>query len=421
MVWQVLFQVPGSIFMRIVIQQSCSWRTRLYYAAATVMSVFAPSLVAAAATVEVTAEFAPSALNPSHNEFTNTTKPGVYCTWLPTACSASGAYFFDVPINASKTYLKGGGARKHFYVRLPAPRIAQLTHTSSGVSYPIELAFQAVSGHLSPGGTTNPVFTLYPRGGCAYIRTVSAGSWVRFGWTVRAPDSPQACHSSADGATGFTRTYNLAWLGLGMRIRSPSPLELPSGEYEGVVNYSVGGEDADIDLGDDVIVDPQITLMLRFTVKHAFQVIFPAENPRVALVPVGGWKQWTDYGRLPVSMRQELPFSLTSSTEFSMKLRCEQDVEGRCGIRNLVEDVAVPIDVDVTMPGMRNLRDGRPAQDTPLLPDDARAPRFAPDGYLMERRSILRFTAKREAVTEMFKAPGSRWEGNVTVVFDANP
>jgi hypothetical protein len=81
----------------------------------------------------------------------------------------------------------------------------------------------------------------------------------------------------------------------------------------------------------------------------------------------------------------------------------------------------VPVEVDVTLPGMNNLRDGRPAQNTVLLADDGQAPRFTPDGYLMQRRSTLRFTAGRDAVLEMVKTPGSRWEGDMTVLFDANP
>lgn len=112
---------------------------------------------------------------------------------------------------------------------------------------------------------------------------------------------------------------------------------------------------------------------------------------------------------------------MTTSMDFSMKLRCEHDLGEGCGIRNTASDVVVPVDVDVTIPGMSNVRDGRPAQNTALQPDDARAPRFTPDGYLIQRRSALRFTADREAVTEMLKSPGSHWQGNMTVVFDANP
>ena len=79
----------------------------------------------------------------------------------------------------------------------------------------------------------------------------------------------------------------------------------------------------------------------------------------------------------PERLRQALPFHLTSSMDFSMKLRCEHAAGSGCGIRNAADDVVVPVDVDVTIPGMRNLKDGRPAQDTPLSADDALAPLVA--------------------------------------------
>ncbi len=34
---------------------------------------------------------------------------------------------------------------------------------------------------------------------------------------------------------------------------------------------------------------------------------------------------------------------------------------------------------------------------------------------------MLRFTAGRDAVTEMLKSPGTHWQGNMTVVLDTNP
>ena len=45
-------------------------------------------------------------------------------------------------------------------------------------------------------------------------------------------------------------------------------------------------------------------------------------------------------------------------------------------------------------------------------------------GYHLETpnpRSMLRFTAGRDAVTEMQKSPGTHWQGNMTVVLGTNP
>ncbi|UQA68590.1 hypothetical protein K1516_11530 [Stenotrophomonas maltophilia] len=373
-----------------------------------------------AAEVLVTAEFMPSALDPSRSVFRNTTPPGVYCSWRPEFCTSDGAYTVDVPLAWSKLYLRDGEVRQKFYLALPGPRTITLTNKTNGLMTDVRLSIETISGQLTPGDVRNPVFTASVGGGCQYVRTVAAGTYVRFGWRVRNPEAPAPCHSRGDGAAPDPFVVGMSWFGLGLRIVSESPLSLVDGMYEGETTFSAGGAGSDIDFGDDVTTEP-ITLKFRFTVRHDFQVRFPDEIPSVTLTPEGGWSQWVDHGRPPRLLRQELPFHLTTSMDFSMKLRCEYDLREGCGIRNAAADVVVPVDVDVTIPGMSNVRDGRPTQNTALLPDDARAPRFAPDGYLMRRRSALRFTAGREAVTEMLKSPGSHWQGNMTVVFDADP
>lgn len=382
--------------------------------------VFGASADAGAAEVLVTAEFSPSALEPGRMVFRNTSPPGVYCSWRPEFCSADGSYSIDVPLRWSKVYVRDDDVRKRFYLGLPGPRTVLLRNTTTGAEAEVLLTIATVSGHLTPGTGANPVFTTTVRGGCRYVRTAGHAAYVRFGWTVTNPQAPIPCNSQGDGASPMPATYSMTWFGLGLLITTPSPLALNDGIYEGETTYSTGGEGSDIDFGDDVTTEP-ITLKLRFTVAHQFHVLFPVENPQVQLVPPQGWAQWIDHGTLPGRLRDELPFHLTASMDLSMKLRCEHELGDRCGIRNSRDGAVVPVDVDVTIPGMRNLRDGRPAQDTALLPDESRAPRFTPDGYLIQRRSTLRFTAGREAVTEMLKSPGSHWQGNMTVVFDANP
>lgn len=376
---------------------------------------------AGAAEVLVTADFSPSALEPGRMVFRNTSPPGVYCSWRPEFCNSDGAYTIDVPLAWSKRYLRDGDLRQRFYVALPGPRTATLTNTTNGLTADVRLSIETISGELRPGGNNNPVFTQYIGGGCQYVRTTAVGgAYVRFGWIVRNAEAPAPCYSRGDGAAPGHLVFNMPWLGLGLRIVSASPLSMVDGVYEGETTFTAGGAGSDIDFGDDVTTEP-ITLKFRFTVRHDFQVRFPEEASNVQLAPDGGWSQWIDHGRPPARLRQELPFHLTTSMDFSMKLRCEYDAGDRCGIRNSRDDVIAPVEVDVTIPGMSNVRNGRPAQNTALLPDDARAPRFTLDGYLMQRRSALRFTADREAVTEMVKSPGSHWQGNMTVVFDANP
>ncbi len=376
--------------------------------------------VASAAEVLVTAEFEPSALDPARTTFRNTTAPGFYCGWRPEFCSSDGAYAIDIPLGLKKTYKWSGELRERFYLQLPPPRSVVLTNIENGLKTEVKLSIETISGSITPGGRENPVWTQYVGGGCAYVRTSNLGARVNFGWTVRDPQAPAPCWSRGDAASEGPVDYVVQTLGLGLRISANSPLELTSGLYEGETIYFAGGAGSDLDFGDGAADEP-ITIRFQFRVTHQFHIEFPSDSPQVSLVPEGGWRQWIEHGKPPARLRNELPFYVTASMELGTRMRCDHELDGRCAIRDSRSGKTVPVDVDITIPGMRNVRDGRPAQNTPLLSDDARAPRFTPDGYLIRRRSTLRFTADREAVTEMLKSPSSHWQGNMTVVFDTNP
>ncbi|EML7989139.1 MULTISPECIES: hypothetical protein [Stenotrophomonas] len=381
--------------------------------------VSGPAL-AQVAEVKVTGRFRPSALNPGNSEFENTTPRGSFCNWRPEECDKKGAYIFNV--GGGEFWRKSGDGdnasrRDTTYVRFPNPRIINLTEVATGRSFPAKISFAAIALRLD---FTNGVDPWYYgiSGGCTAIRGGGGLGWSNGGWGVRDPSEPKECFSNRPRNS---RTYRYRNVGIGIKVELPRATTLLNGRYEASESWSTGGLDADIDLGDNITGTSSIRMNFVFDVIHDFEVMFSSESPTARLVPDGGWSQWIDYGLVPRRLHQELPFNLTSSMDFSMKLRCEYEVDDRCGIQNAANDELVPVDVDVTIPGMSNVRDGRPAQNTALLPDDARAPRFTPDGYLMQRRSTLRFTAGREAVTEMLKSPGSHWQGNMTVVFDANP
>lgn len=370
--------------------------------------------------VEVTGRFRPSALSPGNADFENTTPRGGFCDWKPDECAKKGAYIFTV--GGGELWRKTGpgdneSRRDTTYVRFPGPRTITLTDEKSGHSFSARISFVAIALQLH---FTNGVDPWYYgiSGGCTAIRGGGGLGWSHGGWSVGDPSDPKECFSTQ---LRNARTYAYRNVGLGIHVELPRATTLLNGRYVASESWTTGGSEADIDLGDNITGTSSIRFNFAFDVIHDFEVRFSSEYPTARLAPDGGWSQWTDYGLVPRRLHQELPFSLTSSMDFSMKLRCEHDAGDRCGIRKAADGTVVPVDVGVTIPGMSNVRDGQPAQDTPLLPDDARAPRFTPDGYLMQRRSTLRFTAGREAVTEMLKSPGSHWQGNMTVVFDANP
>lgn len=377
--------------------------------------------VANAADMKISAEFRPSALEPGRNTFTNTTPPGRYCQWKPDECRRLNAYVVDLPINiAAKTYIKGTDLRKRFYVALPAPR--RLTATNDmGTSIDVDVAFRSISGELTPGGDTNPVFQRYPGGGCSYVHTAGVTQWVRFGWNVRPPQSPAPCHSEGQaGGPGFTRVYASTNIGLGLTVTTPSPLGMQNGIYRGQLTFSVGGLGADIDFGDDVqMTDEHLVVNFEFTVEHDFKVERPPGTDVIVLQPEHGWRDWVEHGRPPSSIRQELPFLMTTSGDFNVRLECEVPAGERCAIRSESGEQAA-LDVALTIPGLYEKASGTHVVGYPLRAGGS-PPGFRAREYMQNRPSRLLFSVTGDPLRKMLDLPGTRWRGDVTVIFDATP
>ncbi|MBH1430725.1 hypothetical protein I5U42_05325 [Stenotrophomonas maltophilia] len=373
---------------------------------------------APAADLKITAEFRPTALNPSHNRFVNTTPQSGYCAQHPGLCRP-GDFTIDTGIRVLQRPLVGASTdpREHWYLAADGNWRDVTVHNDGGDALPVRLRLFLVGMHWSIGSDGSaPGSYGSATGGCRGRTGIGAGSFYRYAWDV--PERSAVCARRPRATTD--RIAGSVLFSIGYHLETPNPLAARNGQYRGRVSYRVGNGE-EIDLGQGNYTDSVLNLELMLDVAHDFSVRFAQDPPSVTLAPEGGWSQWVDHGRPPARLRQALPFHLTTSMDFSMKLRCEHDAGGRCGLRRADAKDVVPVDVDVTLPGMRSAYDGRPAQETPLLPEDARAPRFTPDGYLMQRRSTLRFTAGRDAVTDMLKSPGTHWQGNMTVVFDANP
>lgn len=405
-------------------------------AAAILLLLITLPALAVSATLEITARFEATALNPGNNQFVNTTPNSGICRSQPAWCANRGVNgSIEVPLGLKYgEFVVGAAERSQAYFKFPNHwQELAVVHQESGAVFTLKWRtillggryvlyrdvkeITGASSNLAGHGALWSSIWSYPPAGCQGVGTISNGAtWYDFQWYV--PIEGNSCTKPAK--TGFEgmRVDNV---GIGYVMVTPNPLAMPSGTYTATASYGVG-PGREFDFGDNSSTDVDtVTINFTLTVQHSFDVEFPAAVPRISLVPDGGWSQWIDHGRPPARLRQELPFHLTTSMDLSMRLRCEYETNGRCGIRNTRDDATVPVDVDVTMPGMSDIRDGRPAQDAPLLPDYAPVSRFTPDGYLIQRRSVLRFTAGREAVTEMLKSPGSHWEGSMTVVFDANP
>ena len=206
------------------------------------------------------------------------------------------------------------------------------------------------------------------------------------------------------------------------QLRTPDPLKMSTGVYEGTHVYTVG-PGGDFDLGDVVVLaDNIIQLDFTLTVEHALKVEIPPGGNRVELVPQGGWQAWLQQGRKPARLFRDQTFNIWASSRFKMTLECEHSRDGKtCAVREPVSGDLVPLNLSVTLPsGLK--RCGRPSGRAAALAARWQRYRTVPAGVLCRSAvpAPCTFEIPPDEVAPMLR-PGQRrqYSGNVTVIWDS--
>lgn len=378
------------------------------------LSLLAP-VVAEAAQVTLSAEYRGQA----EGRFHNTTPQAGFCTHWPADCA--GIQTVGLPIHyTKKTEKNAADPRDQFFIQLPSRRILHVTHQQSGERYPLSLEILTVSQRVHMRGTANPIFTQYVQGGCRYRRTYGTGGWTMYLWNVLDSVSPRACSSGGDGAKrGDVHTVPVDDLAIAYRLSMPSPLSMKPGLFRGSLEYSVG-PGGDFDFGNDVtdLNSNRLTVDFELDVQHAFVIDFPPGSERAVLEPPNGWSGWLSRGQAPQRLYRDLPFRIWSSGPFKAYKLCQYPLQGRCGIRNAANH-EVPVTVALSLPaGIRT--EGREVRRVELPSDKSAALAFEAQQAVFNRSANLHFEVEREHAQQMLAHPGSTYQGNVTVVFDAH-
>lgn len=376
---------------------------------------------ASAADIDVTAEFQPNAHDPNSRTFTNTTPWSGVCSGAHNAtCRSRGIWSIDTTIRGTKSTTPGGTVRNdRFYFGMPSPRTITVQN-ARGETHDLRVRIQGmafrIQGYSAHGGRgmTN----------CSVVlNNVGAANQTNMRLFLRNDDGEgnSACWSQTALTAGADREIHA--LDVVYVLETSNPLGMSSGTYTGSTTYSIGGAGSEIDLGDGVnLTDESLTINFTLDVDHAFELNFPEGSDRVVLSPVGGWSQWTDYGKVPSALRKELPFQISTSGRVGIRLSCEFPIGNQCGVRSQQDGKEVPVAVAVTMPGLIHTGTGAPAVEYPLNSRTGNnVPVFAVDTYVIHRPSRLLFEVGSQGVAEMVKQPGSHWRGDVTVIFDAEP
>ncbi|MEB6591072.1 MULTISPECIES: hypothetical protein [Pseudomonas] len=355
--------------------------------------------------------------------FENTTPLASYCRRWPAECTGIPA--MQIPISYSRTTVTAApDVRDRFYIQLPGPRQVDVFHETTGENHSLRFELTAVSQQVTGGDhyRNNPAYTAYARGGCQYRKTFSynrmpAITWYL--WTLRTPQAPTGCHSDPEvGNAGQVIDIDVSEMGVAYNLDMPAPYRMKPGIYTGSVSYTIG-PGGDFDFGNNVrnLNGDSLTLNFRLDVQHAFIFDFPPGSERAVLEPPGGWQAWLGGRGAPQRLNRDLPFRLWSTGPFKVYKLCRYNLASGCGIRNDAGH-QVPVEIALSLPGGIQHAGGA-VQKLPLPTGRGNALAFDSVTPVLNRPGQLHFEVAGPDVRTMLAHPGSRYEGEVTVVFDA--
>lgn len=395
-------------------------------ALALVLAVF--SQPAVAIVEEITAVFRPDPANPMSNKFINTTPQSGLCPWhVPALCEAVNTFSIR---NSSFLAVSNGSIpafpddpRKSAYFKVPSAfRDLSVKHRTTGREEIVQMRIAGIGGRWNVPGvsvwhTPTAPWHTYWKGApapCRPINYIAASTvFALFFWIV--PENAGAC--------SVTNGYDIEWMSYstleyGYELRTPNPLGMDTGIYEGTITYSMG-PGGDMDFGDTMIpTDNVLTFNFTLSVEHVLKVDLPPGGNRVELLPEGGWQAWLNQGRRPARLFRDQTFTLAASSRFKMNLECGLVIGNTCGLRNDAGD-EVPVQIGVSLPyGLRD-QYGQPVNQLPLRLDGVGTELFQPTHYVDYRPAQLHFEVGKDDVGEMLKTPGSTYSGTATVIWDS--
>ena len=376
---------------------------------------------------EITAVFRPDPANPMSNKFINTTPQSGLCPWhVPARCEAVNT--FSIRNSAFRAYSNGpipaypDDPRKSAYFKVPSDfRDLQVTHRTTGRVETVQMRMAGIGARwnapVSAWATTELRWSHYWYGApppCMPINYIAAAvNFALFFWIV--PENAGAC-SVTNGSV--IERMSFSTLEYGYELRTPNPLGMDTGIYDGSITYTMG-PGGDLDFGDTMIPDDNVlTFNFTLSVEHVLKVDLPPGGNRIELLPEGGWQAWLNQGRRPARLFRDQTFVIAASSRFKMNLECGLVIGNTCGLRNGEGD-EVPVQIAVSLPyGLRDQFD-QPVDKLPLRLDGVGTELFQPTHYVDNRPAKLHFEVGKDDVGEMLKAPGTTYSGVATVIWDS--
>ena len=392
--------------------------------------------VVQAATMNIKAEFKPDPSNPLINKFVNKTPSTGFCALYPNLCKPDDLFSLRTQIyfvNNATIKANHTDPRQGAIFIVPTEwRDLVITNNQSGEQETVQIRIKGFGSQyrVSPDN----IISLVSSGG------PSADIYVAHSrlWTVDWSTAPNNCEGTNSTPSSNSTDYTFFWLtssqgscekqakfdipnfrynylDFAYELRTPNPLTMSTGNYTGVITYTIGPE-KDFDMGDVMIPsDDSLTLNFSLDVQHDLKVDIPPGGDKVELIPKGGWQQWLQKGRIPEKLSRDQTFLMSSSSRFKMQLACDRQIGDTCAISNGSHEV--PVDVLVSMPNGIANDDNSAVSRKPLSVSTDLL--FQPTFYVEQKPSTLHFEIQKQYVEEMLTAQG-KYSGNITIVWDSD-
>ena len=305
---------------------------------------------------------------------------------------------------------------KQFYLRLYTGfKDGVLSDSTSGHQINVRFRITVFSPRYRATNILNSLRQLYV---CGWAGAVGHSSSYQFALNNISSDTFKTCTKRLQ--PGYKTTATIDALAIGYQLETPDALSVRSGEYRGEITYSLG-HNQDIDFGRYATFansGPELTINIKATVRHAFDLQFPAGSQRVLLAPKGGWSQWINAARVPERLSSQVPFTLSTSGAFQVWMRCEYEQGPDCAIVNTQSGESVPLEVALSMPGLKS--GGTPVSRYPLTNNIDGIKIDSPGRYIINNPSSLEFSVKKTSIDKMVKEDNSTWRGGVILVMDTD-
>lgn len=375
----------------------------------------------------ITATFNPGRL-PSKDAFVDTSQSGPMCGNSPYKCGDRKSFMQRLLTTSAPLTINNPDPRQGLFFKIPDGwKDVTVLHNKTGESRIVQLRFVSIAARLA----TRPDITSIT--GITDVARAHIALWENGGPGV----APAGC-TSLHGQALSEFDYELVWTPLSnvscskknlfnitraaptveftYEIRTPSPLDMSTGTWDGKLPLRVG-PGMDIDFGDNVTSsDPVFDIRVELNVEHYMSIVFPPGADRLALEPDDGWVAWVNRGSRPERIAREQPFRVSSSVYMRMLLECQYAIGEDCAIQNPAGD-EVPVVTRMTLPGDMRLLTGGPVDKARL--SNVYALKAAPTQFVDDQTGKLHFEVARNDVDAMLAHPDTTYSGNVTVIWDS--